>query len=201
MFKQQYKCDKCNKVEWYKPNEVPDKCECGQFTYPMYFKSLIIGNVYKFISLELAIVLEASNVSKYVVGDSVELLCPHTDKTNWIEVPKPIKTYNDWRLPTIKELLTLVNYKKFKPACDLEDTTSSDYWSATTYADFSCSAWNVSFGKGYTDYNFKSNNYSVRCVRDGKNGLEWSKTSENTMTWEEALDYADNLVAEVYYKG
>ena len=40
----------------------------------------------------------------------------------------------------------------------------------------------------------------VRCVRDGENGLEWSATTKNRMVWNEAIEYAKNLVAPVYYK-
>jgi hypothetical protein len=36
-------------------------------------------------------------------------------------------------------------------------------------------------------------------VRDGKNGLEWSSSSKESMTWDVAIEYAKNLKALVYY--
>lgn len=107
--------------------------------------------------------------------------------------------YNDWRLPSIKELLTLVNFNKVNPACDLSDTKSFSYWGSTTYKDDNNNAWFIRFGYGGIYNNCKSNISYVRCVRDGKDGLEWSATSE-TMTWDEAMNYAANLTAPVFYR-
>ena len=112
---------------------------------------------------------------------------------------KEERVFNDWRLPTIQELKTLVNYNKINPACDLEDTKSKCYWSSTPHVSNS-HAWQVDFGYGGDVTNRKEVRLLVRCVRDGENGLEWSATSENTMTWDETLEYANNLVAPVYYK-
>lgn len=111
------------------------------------------------------------------------------------------ENYSDWRLPTIKELLTLVDYGKGAPACDLKDTHHSFYWSSTTHVFNFSNAWLVNFNHGETANNSKATEFYIRCVRDGESSLEWSASSKRKMYWYEAVKYAENLKAPVYYKG
>jgi hypothetical protein len=74
----------------------------------------------------------------------------------------------DWRLPTRKELLSIVDNGRPEPAVEARyfpNTPAADFWSATPYADHSNSAWLVSFDLGEV-YTFeKSKGTHVRLVR------------------------------------
>ena len=75
-----------------------------------------------------------------------------------------------WRLPTIQELLTLVDYTRSEPAIDttiFTNVNSSYYWSASSYAYNSDDAWYVNFSDGYSSNNYKNYGKYVRLVREG----------------------------------
>ena len=75
--------------------------------------------------------------------------------------------FDDWRLPNIKELLSIVDKSRNYPAIKsiFQNTSSSNYWSSSTHTYHSYNAWNVNFYYGYSDLNYKYNSFYVRCVR------------------------------------
>ena len=59
--------------------------------------------------------------------------------------------FSDWRLPTFKELSSIVNSGTYSPAINTDyfpNTKSSYYWSSTTHAGDTSSAWCVNFSDG-----------------------------------------------------
>jgi len=94
------------------------------------------------------------------------------DEMTWKEAMNFCKNinyggYDDWRLPTVAELFTMVDYNKYNPACKIDECESKGYWSSTTDANCADYAWLVYFDYGGVYDGYKSNSYYVRAVRGG----------------------------------
>ncbi len=131
--------------------------------------------------------------------------------------------HDDWRLPTIKELSTLVN-ASIPNHIDSEyfPNIYSNHWSSTKDARFPDHAWQVDFGDGgvnwflllYLDYNvmavrggksgpfddlFNLEDNDDGTVTDLETGLMWQQdTAPGTYTWGQALSYCENLTLGGY---
>lgn len=91
-------------------------------------------------------------------------------RATWADAPAMIarELGPGWRIPAIEELSAVVDYARHAPATELPDTQSGHYWSASTYAPDTYSAWIVSFDDGYVyAYGKPYYNYYVRAVRGG----------------------------------
>ena len=80
--------------------------------------------------------------------------------------------YTDWRLPNVKALLNLIDYREHDPALPLghpfDNVQIIFYWSSTNYDSLPLHAWGVYLYNGYA-YNYhKATNAYVWPVRGGE---------------------------------
>lgn len=137
---------------------------------------------------------------------------------------KSLGDYSDWRLPTMKELVTIVDYWRYRPAIDdtiFKNVQSYDYWSSVIHSNHTDSAWYINFSSGYGGYRNKTDYpKGVRCVRgdslpessfsrdntsqvvtDETNGLMWQDNAEAASVkgyWEYAINYCESLTLGDY---
>lgn len=74
-----------------------------------------------------------------------------------------IEGYSGWRLPSVKELLSLIDYATYNPALPADhpflNVQPSYYWSSTAYASNPYCAWVVGMWYGGVDFDGKSYYY------------------------------------------
>ncbi len=108
-------------------------------------------------------------------------------KMTWYEASQYCKdlkigNYDDWRLPTVRELLTLVDYRKEDPAfiSQIRYVHSGDYWTSVTDVSDTSDAWLVFFEHGEVDNYDKSHKRYLRCVRSLKTARKVPKKASVT---------------------
>jgi len=85
-----------------------------------------------------------------------------------------LDSLDDWRLPNINELKTLIDRSKREPAIKenvfeyIGTNNYYRYWSSTSIVGYEDAAWFVYFYDGFVYGDSKYANFYVRCVRDGQ---------------------------------
>jgi hypothetical protein len=90
--------------------------------------------------------------------------------------------YTDWRLPTVRELESLLDRSRYRPEMrtDIPFRDELSYWSATTFGPHRHSAWIVMFDGAYVLSYYKTNLHHVRCLRgQWKPGYEGIQRERN----------------------
>ena len=131
--------------------------------------------------------------------------------------------FDDWRVPSMHELVSLIDLRCFESKCQNIDETyfpntpKTFFWSSQkkmVSGKEPINAWGVYFWSGYTKAIYEGNHGAVRCVRGepiyaasnftpsvknsneivtDKNSNLIWQKSHTMLTWKEALDYCENL--------
>jgi hypothetical protein len=72
-----------------------------------------------------------------------------------------------WRLPTIEELITLIDYSQVDPATNFPNHLATGFWSSSIFTIDTSLVWYVYFYYGYVNISAKIDINHVRCVRYG----------------------------------
>ncbi len=109
-----------------------------------------------------------------------------TLKLNWQDAVEycqelNLDGYNDWRLPSIKELQTLVDISRHAPTIKegFNNINSNNYWSSTLYD--SDSRWFIDFFYGNVGGTANTYKNNIRCVRKKKAMYELSVGDKNML--------------------
>jgi alpha-tubulin suppressor-like RCC1 family protein/fibronectin type 3 domain-containing protein len=96
------------------------------------------------------------------------------DKDTAVALSSSSADHSDWRIPTVNELLTIVEYQAAFPAVNSEifpNSSSSYFWSRSNSASNSSEAWIVDLRHGDSHdsgLNNLTKNFGVRLVRNGQ---------------------------------
>ncbi len=108
-------------------------------------------------------------------ADGAAAGCNNSNTLNWAAAIVYAEALNfagfdDWRLPNVKELFSIIDFSQNTPAIDadyLPNTSSTQYWTSTSYDWDPQLAWTIDFIDGETVAKLKIGTKKLRCVRKG----------------------------------
>ncbi len=111
---------------------------------------------------------KANDTSTHLIWSAASLKV-----SSWTDAESQCKAlrlggHKDWRMPTVKELISIVDYTKRNPAIDSKafpNTPAEWHWSSSPVVGWPEYAWGVYFSYGYVYYGHRSNSGFVRPVR------------------------------------
>ncbi|MBF0201723.1 MAG: DUF1566 domain-containing protein, partial [Desulfamplus sp.] len=160
---------------------VPDKERPlqGYFGYASAYP-YIRGQIYDTVTDSKGLMWQAQPLD---VMQDWEAACYYCDNLDFADK-------EDWRLPTVAELESLVDYSFTETKIDTSFFTVEDglYWSSSVPAAHENNAWVVSFEDGQTSITDKTGDMYVMCVRDAPNSLQ------NTLEIELHAELVNTLV-------
>ena len=130
------------------------------------------------LSIALCASVTRDNAKEVVVDSATHLMWQDNEdaktvEKSWIEAIEycenlTLTGFDDWRLPNIRELKSIIDLNKVDPAIvdGFVNSASSNYWSSSTHKSYTSYAWGVYFYYGYDYWRNKDYSYYVRCVRD-----------------------------------
>jgi len=95
-------------------------------------------------------------------------------------------TYGDWRMPNIREFLSLIDYGNNYPALPdgqpFSYTTSERYWTATSKDFDDTDAWTITLAQGMVYTDDKTLSRRNTCVRGGHKDHRFTINGDGTVT-------------------
>jgi len=149
----------------------------GTYQAGWWFKRKIANNKTRFIAKIIAgdrVVVDLATGLMWAMDDN-EAGCFNGIAQAWATMLSYIASldfagFTDWRVPNVKELMSIVDYSQENPSIDIGffyACLSANYCSSTTVNNYPDSIFYVSFLFGVIGYAPKSSSYQLRSVRGG----------------------------------